>query len=329
MIVRRWPFAALCAPLFLLASDAWAAPSAADKAAAQGLFDQAKDAMAKNDFAHACPMLEESERLDPGEGTQFYLAKCYEGAGRVASAWTLYIDVSDAAKLAGNVDRQKVARQHADDIAKRVPRLVLAVPPGIAEVKRDGELVGQGQWSTPIPVDPGTHRVSASAPGKKPFEGSIDVREGQTATFTIPPLMDAPATASSQNGTPSAAPSSATPPPSGGLGTQQILAIGAGGVGLVGVVLGSVFGLSSKSKHDSAAPDCQGNECTADGVQLRKDAISAGNLSTAFFVIGAVGLAGGAALWLTAPTSGDSSTAVRLSPAVGPHLAGASFGGAF
>jgi hypothetical protein len=303
----------------LVTTAAAAAPSAADKAAAQGLFDQAQQAVAGGDFRRACGMLEESQRLDPQQGTQFHLAKCYEGSGRYASAWTLYIDVADSAKAAGQVDREKVARQRADAIAPRVPKLVITVPAGVTEVKRDGELAGSGQWGTPIPVDPGRHVIVASAPGKKTFEGSVDVKEGATQTFTIPALAAAPATAP---------PPSAPPPPPeaqpSGLGTQRILALAAGGIGVVGVGLGTVFGLSSKSKHDAAQPNCNGDVCNKDGLAARNDAISAGNLSTVFFVVGAAGLAGGATLWLTAPSSASS---VGLAPAAGPGGAGVTLRG--
>ena len=72
--------------VMLLASPALSDVSAADRSAAQGLFDQGRDLMTKGDFAHACPMLEESQRIDPGQGTQFNLAKCYEGLGRTTTA---------------------------------------------------------------------------------------------------------------------------------------------------------------------------------------------------------------------------------------------------
>src|SRR3954467_7016553 len=59
----------------------------ADKAAAQSLFDQGRSLMTKGQYAQACPKLAESQRLDPGLGTQFNLADCYEHLGQTASAW--------------------------------------------------------------------------------------------------------------------------------------------------------------------------------------------------------------------------------------------------
>ena len=59
-------------------------------------------------------------------------------------------------------------------------------------------------------------------------------------------------------------------------------------------------------------PHCVGNACDAEGTDLRDRAVSRGNLSTAFFVVGLVGLAGGAALYLTAPS--DTAPRVGIRP---------------
>ena len=112
---------------------------------------------------------------------------------------------------------------------------------------------------------------------------------------------------------PMAAPSE----PSEGLGTHRTLALVAGGVGVAGLAVGAVFGLSSISKHDEAEHHCSGSICRDEqGVELRAQATRAGNASTAAFLVGAAGLVGGAALWLTAKP--DATTGAR--PAIGVGL---------
>src|SRR6186713_1130212 len=112
-----------------------------DPAAAQALFDQARELIKQKKFVEACPKLQESNRLDPGIGTQFHLADCYEQSGRVASAWALFLDVASQARASGQLDREKAAQKRADNLQPRLPKLVVTVPeasktPGL-EIRRN------------------------------------------------------------------------------------------------------------------------------------------------------------------------------------------------
>ena len=80
-------FGLLACATSLISTTASAAPSATEVAVAQGLYDNAKVLMEQGKYGDACPKLEESLRLDPGLGTQYHLADCYEHLGRTASAW--------------------------------------------------------------------------------------------------------------------------------------------------------------------------------------------------------------------------------------------------
>ena len=101
------------------------------------------------------------------------------------------------------------------------------------------------------------------------------------------------------------------------------MAIVAGGVGVVGLVVGSVFGLKSKSLHDDAAKSCNGSVCSdQSGVDAGNDAYSAGTVSTVGMVVAALGLGGGVALWLTAPKSPQSSSAKLVLNAGGLNVRG-------
>lgn len=297
-------------------------PTAQDQAAAEGLFSDAKKLMAAGAFAEACPKLEESQRLDPAPGTQFKLGECYEQTGKTASAWALFLDVAAAAKSANMPDREKIARDRAAALEPKLSRLVIVVtsPANGLVVTRDGVTVGSAQWGSGVAVDPGKHPVTATAPGKQSWKTTIDV-SGEGATVTVPPLLDAPAERPHSDAAPPAETSK-------GLGTQRTFALVAAGVGVVGVGVGSVFGLKDASKLDDAKSLCTGNACNPAGVALRHDAVSAGNVSTIAFSVGLVALAGAAVLWFTAPN--DSSTPPRtgfVAPKLG--LTGSGLGGSF
>src|SRR5258705_13207662 len=93
-------------------SSAAARAQSGDSAVAQALFDQAKQLLADGRTAEACPKLEESQRLEPRSGTLINLARCYEQLGRLASAWSKYIEAATSAKASGNTEREAVARQY-------------------------------------------------------------------------------------------------------------------------------------------------------------------------------------------------------------------------
>ncbi|HEX5098696.1 MAG TPA: hypothetical protein VFV94_04320, partial [Polyangiaceae bacterium] len=78
---------------------AWAQPSnapagtsspASNVAQAESLFHQAVQRMDQGDYASACPLLEQSQALDPSSGTLLNLGDCYEHTGRLASAWRTF-----------------------------------------------------------------------------------------------------------------------------------------------------------------------------------------------------------------------------------------------
>ncbi|HEY0469459.1 MAG TPA: hypothetical protein VGC79_34960 [Polyangiaceae bacterium] len=307
------------------------AQSSADSAAAQGLFDEAKALMAAGKAAEACPKLEESQRLDPGGGTLLNLALCYEKIGRLASAWSRNLDAAAAAKATGNSARESAARKRAAALATRVSKLQINVAsdvnvPGL-ELTRDGEPVGAAQWGVAIPADAGEHSIVAKAPGFKEWRASATIKgEGTRSSIDVPHLEPEPAPPPVPlQPEPVAAAAVATvpppdaPPEHAGLGTQKIVALVAGGVGVVGLGVGIAFGIKSKSEHDESNKTCSGSDCTdPEGIDAGLAAHRSGNVATVASIIGIAGLACGTVLWLTAPTSRKDASAAALRVGIGP-----------
>jgi hypothetical protein len=314
--------------LMLALSAPNARSQSASSATAQGLFDQAKALMTAGKAAQACPKFEESQRLDPGSGTLINLALCYEHTGRTASAWSTYRDAAAAARISGNSERERGARERAAALAPKVAKLVVEVPPDARvpglHITRDGVDVGDAQWGTPLPVDEGSHALTAKAPGCQDWQAKVDVvGAGTTATINIPKLPSAlptPAVALVPTPPPAAtgepvpvAPAANGDKQGSGLGGQRIGALALGGAGVAGIVVGTVFGVEALSKKSEADKTCDGTACTTDaGVQAGKDGFSAANVSTIAMIAGGVALAGGLVLWFTAPT--DRSTQVGVTP---------------
>lgn len=323
--------AVLALPLALTLSStaAFAQGSAQDTAVARSLFRDARKLMETGRYADACPKLEESQRLDPGVGTQFNLADCWEHTGRTASAWAMFLDVAAATRAVGQSDREALARERAEKLEKKLSRLALRVEetdPGL-EIRRDGAILGRPSWGTEVPVDPGTRTIEASAPGKRSWSTRIAVPASATVTtVTIPKLEAAPASeptepASSTADSPSGAPGASGEAHDGagrssGNG-QRVVALGLGGVGVVGLAVGTFFLLRYESKNSDAEKICPASTECEPGDQIEHDqrvqeAKDAAPFVYVGFGVGAAALTAAAIVYLTAPSGG--SAALETSP---------------
>lgn len=334
-------------------SNVWAQGTGQDRAAAQVLFDDGKALMKSARYADACPKFEESQRLDPRIATQFKLAECLELQGKTASAWTNFIDVAAATKAAGQEDREKVARDRAAALEKKLSKMTIVVPSAARveglEVKRDGVVVGKALWGSAVPVDPGEHHIMVSAPGKKNWDSTVPVKgEGALIAVNVPPLEDAPidytppqplgdggSQSEGNAGGGAQLPRGGGPDrPEGGFGGQKIAGLALGVLGVGGVALGTVFGLQAKSKNDDSKAFCrtEGTElyCQDQGINLVNDAKSAATISTISFIAGGALAATGLVLFLTAPSpKTNSAFGVRAVAALGPGFSGARIEGAW
>jgi hypothetical protein len=315
----------------LVTTLALADVSPGDRAAAEALFDSARKLTSQEKYAEACPKFEESNRLDPAVGTRLYLADCYERVGRVASAWVTFREAAVAARAAGQADREKKALALASALEARLSRIALQVPkesdvPGLV-IKRDGTALGRPLWDVPTPVDPGPHTIEASAPGRKTWTSTVDIKEpGQTRTVAIPALPPEAAPATSARPAASASsppPASAAPPPppppstTASVSSDSLLAgrtpaLIAGGIGAVGLIAGTVFAVRASSKWNSAKDGCPDNRCTnRDSYDEARSARTSGTVATVLLGVGLVGVGAGAVLWFTSSPSGSSPSTGR------------------
>ena len=313
--------------------------------AAQALFDDARRLMGEKKFADACPKLEESQKLDPGLGTLLNLAECQALTGRTASAWANFLEAAYQAKAAGQTKRENTARGRAAALEPRLSKLtILAVPGGKVEIKRDGAVVASSLVGTAVPVDPGEHVVSASAPGKKTWESKVVVKpEGHQVTISVPQLEEASIEPPPEVKPPEVKP---TPPPdvpppevkplvrpeakplplapdvSAGKGPRNagvvLTVLGFGGLG---VAAGFTALTKIKLDDSNAAGGCVGNVCPQSAFNDRTTARTDGNVATGAWIGGGVVAATGLALIVAAGVMRDKAlkamapTALTVLPA--------------
>jgi len=167
-----------------------------DAQIAQALFDEGRDLMDKHDYARACPLLERSQKLDPGGGTLLNLALCWEGQGKLARANGAFEESLSRARQDARKDREEIAVAHLDALAPRVPkmRISLAEQTQGVVVQFDDFVEGPEILGVLTAVDPGAHHVRVSAQGRMPWEWSGTISEGQRleldVALKIPPPPD-------------------------------------------------------------------------------------------------------------------------------------------
>jgi serine/threonine-protein kinase len=323
----------------LAATTVWAQEG--NKAAAEALFSAGRDLMAQGKFNEACTKFEGSQKLDAGLGTLLYLADCYERANRLASAWATFKEAESIAMGRNDQSRSQVAKERYTKLEPRLSKVVIKVADGNdpqTVVKHHGHVVSRESLGIALPVDVGDQAVEASAPGRKTWTATVRVEgEGVTVPVDVPVLeVDASKPEPASTLLPKE-----PPPPTQDMGaqgssgsTQRTIGLVVGGVGVVGLVVGSVFGLKAKSKNDQSKGECsptEPNRCSAEGVDLRDQALSAAKIGTVGMIVGGVGLVAGITLFLTAPSGTPAnarSTSLRV--AGGPDgSARVSFGGTF
>ena len=300
-----------------------------DAAAAQALFDEAKRLVAAGNFAAACPKFEQSQRLDPAGGTLMHLASCHESEGKTATAWSEYNDALSWARRDGRADREAYAKARLDLIERGLLKLTIVVPEAARvaglTVKRDGRPLGEAEWGTAVPVDPGEHLVEAAAPDHVEWTtfARVDARVGSVA-ITVPPLAAAGrATWRASLGLPpapiAAPPTIATPasPPADPGVVRRTAGVALGIGGLVGLGVGVAFDVHAHAKASDRDAAARRGDAAATA-SLNQQAHTA---QTTAFVVGGVGLgalAAGALLYLTAPKAGD----VHVAPQVAQNQVG-------
>jgi hypothetical protein len=316
------------------------AQSASDSATAQALFDRAKKLMSDGKYPEACSALEESQRIESRSGTALNLADCYEHAGRLASAWSMFLEAATLAKASGNTDREHGARERATALAPRLSNLLINAPsvastPGL-EITRDGELVGSAQLGIPLPADAGKHTIAAKAPGRKPWQTELTIQNGAGTANVVVPDLESSTNAAAVSATSPALPAATQPEAprsssesaadhsapsriSGGVIAGGVVT----GVLLVGTVVTSIIYNGKLHDYNTANDQLAANRSD---LHSQTKTLGVANLA----LLGGTVVAAGVTVFLWTrkpPEQAPAAATLELHGVVGPGLAGLSLGG--
>ena len=206
--------------------------------------------------------------------------------------------------------------QRLDEIGKAMPSVVFEVMdsaghdvPGVA-ITMDGQSVAGGgnAADTVVELDPGEHTFGFEAAGLKRLEKRFVLVEGMRQRREVVFMAGVEAAQIASTASP---PTAEAPTPSPRPPTLAWVAFGVGGAGLT---LGVIAGLVAGGKHSTLEGECNNTAGTCPTANANDlDSFHTWRtVSTVGYVVGALGVAGGAALWLTAPKARSSTAHVWL-----------------
>jgi tetratricopeptide (TPR) repeat protein len=310
---------------FAVAALAMTATAGAQGTGSSTYFAEGQRLMKEGKYAEACPQFEKALTLNPGAGTKFNLAECYEKTGRLASAFGLFREVESVTRQVGQSERSAAAKERADSLEPRTPTVIVRAPwtsslPQ-ATIALDGKPLSFNDVEKPIKVDFGKHEAIARAGTNETRAEAVIDKEGESKALVL--AAPGEAIAPTPSGQTDAQPTPHADPPaeaSAPGSSRRTIGLVVGGVGAAALGVGAFVVLGAKSSYDNAIADskCQqgingGLQCPSDRATEANDARSQANVGGIVMGIGAGALIGGLVLFFTAPSSRPAAS-VRIVP---------------
>jgi hypothetical protein len=304
-------------------------------AQAEVLFRRGKELLAVGKIAEACAAFDASQKLDPTMPTVMNQANCREKNGQLATAWGLFVDVERQTRTATDQVSQQLHAVAADRAAKLEPRLStlrIDVPAnnriGGLEILRDGEVLDPVTWNQALPIDSGTYRISARAPGNAEWSSSIGVAPERDAKIVEIPMLRAvdlvPSARDAERATaisePEAPPKLATRNSGTVWSAKRKIAVATAASSALALTAGSVLGLSAKSKQRDAHALCPDPQLSCESADRANDLVRSGHSraigANVAFGIGTAAAITAGVLWFTGAP--ESRRRIAVMPTVSP-----------
>jgi hypothetical protein len=289
LMLKRTSLACITTAVVLsFASPALAEPSLADRETARSLMDEGDRKRDAGDLKGALKSYEAADAIMHVPTTGIEVARTQIALGMLLEARETLGRILRSPVKPNEPAPFTAARKAADtlnaELGPRIPAIQVVIQnadQGQAQISIDNEQIPPAASSVPRKVNPGAHVVLVKV-GSADKQVDVMVAEGETKTVTVdfadlrPPEPSSPQDQGS------------------GLGVlPKVLMFGGFGLGAVGIGVGAVTGLMSIAKTNDLQKECPENNCPR-GYQSRIDeATGLGNISTAAFIVGGVGVAAG------------------------------------
>ena len=265
---------------------------AEDGGAAQVAYERGVEEFRAGNLERACALLADSYRLEPLPGVLFTWATCELRADRVASAAQHYSDFLDAAaklppaERAAQDERRQVAQRERARILPDLPYLTIVVSADAVRtstVRRDGEVLPASALGVEAAIDPGEHLIDFEGADGLHAQQRIVLAKREHRTIVVG----------------FAKPTESAPPPSKPVTEPVVPKLFerrvtpwiylTGGVGVAGLLTGSVSGVLAIRDKGVVDDECIGPACSARGNDAAKAARLEATVSTVGFTVGLAG----------------------------------------
>jgi hypothetical protein len=314
------------------ASTAWAQTAGAeDVAAARQLGAQGVTLANEGRCAEAIEPLARAAQLYPAPTILVELGYCRCEQGELVEG-TEALNRVARENLGSNppsafVDAQNRARTLVEKYSPKLAKLVITVqaPPGAQfEVTVDGKPVSSALLGAPRPSDPGVRKVIVTGNGFKTAAESVTLSEGGQGEVALTLEAEEVVVVIPLDGEevePGPSNIRDTTPPPTPKSPNRVPMYVSYGVGAVGLVAGTVFGLSALNRKSDLDDRCRDARCPDDS-QADIDAMTRNaNIATLGFAVGVLGAGLGTYFLLTedhssASTAGSKTAACSRGPCV-------------
>jgi hypothetical protein len=302
---------------------AHADPTQAELQMARDLFGKAEKDEEAKDWSAALEKLRRAYAIKSTAGLRFHIAVCEENLGQLVDALHDY----EAAEELAKADKTEKGKQVLAVIAEpllairaRVPHLKLTLPADVTdgEITLDGKKLPKEEAVNAVVLEPGQHRVEASAPGRTPFATTMTLKEHEVTSLEIklPPIAVAPVAPAPVGGA-----GNAVMPPDEARKTRSrtgaILVTG-------GAVVLAVGGLGAYLLADSAQSDARADCARTGACNGAKSTVRVWDTVALGAWIGAAAAAGYAVILWSKPSHDDrAASPARVRVGAGSlHLEG-------
>lgn len=309
----------LAVPAFATAQPAQtpaagAQPSAADLESARELFKEGRELRQSGDLQHALERFKAAHAYGQTPVTALELGRTHIQLGELVEGREVLLSVARMKVQPDETDKSAAARAEAADLAdeakKRIPTLSMKItgvaPDAAPQVTVDGIAVPVVGLVAIRKANPGKHTVVARL-GTREQTRAVDLQEGKTEELA---LDLASATGA---GEPGGSRADDAAPPSKSISPVTWLGLG---VGVIGVGVGSVFGIVALGKASNVKDACEGSHCPPSSKDDVDAGRSAATISTVGFIVGGAGIITAAIGYFVLSKPSSPQAGARMTPFV-------------